>query len=350
MKKVLCMTRKYPPSVGGMERFCYDLYSRLEQDAEMDVDVVALGKKQIHLIWFFPYCMIYLLFNAKKYDVILFSDALFAGCAWLAGLVSPKTRKVTDIHGLDITYGKSIYRLYMKLFLDKFDIYVCNSKNTERLVRERGLKNTVVINRGVNVEQQNNYCLDKSFKQKYDIPDDYAVMITVGRLVRRKGVEWFVSNVMPELDHVFYLIVGGGPDKENVEKAIEKNELSHCVKMLGKVSDEELEALYYNADIFVMPNIPVENDVEGFGIVAIEASYKKCIVVASDIDGIADAVVDGENGFLVECKNVKGFVDKIQDYTSNKEEYGEIRVRFSDYTKNNYSMRVIAEKYKEIIR
>lgn len=349
MKRVLCMTRKYPPSVGGMERFCYDLYSLFEKDEELDVNIVALGKSQKHLIWFFPYCFFYLLFNARKYDVILFSDALFAGCSWIAGVVSPKTKKITDIHGLDITYPNPIYRLYMKMFLKKFDLYVCNSKNTEELVKSLGINNTTIINRGVNIHDEFVACPNDEFRAKYGINDNTTVIITVGRLVKRKGVEWFINNVMPKLNDVVYMVAGGGPEKENIEKAIQNNHLEDKVKLLGKISDEDLNSLYYNADIFAMPNIPIENDVEGFGIVAIEASYKKCIVIAADIDGIADAVVHEKNGFLVECKNVVAYVDRIQDYIASKNKYKKLRENFAEYTMQEYSMEAIAKKYKKFI-
>lgn len=350
MKKVLCMTRKYPPSVGGMERFCYDLYSLLENDEEIDVKIVALGKKQKHLIWFFPYCFFYLLFNSKKYDTILFSDALFAGCAWITGIVSPKTKKITDIHGLDITYPNPIYKLYMKLFLKKFDIYVCNSKNTENLVKSFGINTTTIINRGVNIHDGYRPCSAEEFRKKYSLEKENIIIITVGRLVKRKGVAWFVKNVMPKLDkNVEYLIAGDGPDKDSIKNEITNNHLENNVKLLGKISDEELNDLYYNADIFVMPNIHVDNDVEGFGIVAVEASYKKCIVVASDIDGISDAVVDGKNGYLVESENSKDFVDKVNEYRINKEKNNVLKESFSNFTVQNYSMEAIADKYKKII-
>ena len=66
--------------------------------------------------------------------------------------------------------------------------------------------------------------------------------ITVGRLVRRKGVEWFVSNVMPALKdtNLKYYIVGSGDDQERIKAAIEKYHLHNQVQMLGKVSDAQL--------------------------------------------------------------------------------------------------------------
>lgn len=349
-KKVLCMTRKYPPSVGGMEKFCADLYGKLGEQADIDTGVIALGKSQKHLIWFFPYCIFYLMFNARKWDVILFSDALFAGAAFVAKIFSPKTILITDIHGLDILYPNKLYQWYMKHFLDKFDVYVCNSKNTEELLNSRNIWNTIIIHRGVDVHKFDGIKRDKeAFAKKYQIDSNQKVIITVGRLVKRKGVEWFVRNVVNELeDDIVYMIAGGGEQYDAIRQAIQEKKLEHRVKLLGKISEKDLNELYVNADIFVMPNIKVEGDVEGFGIVAIEAASAGLIVVASDVDGISDAVVDKVNGYLVESENVKAFTRMINLIINGKIELSADKIR--EYTVSQYSMDSIALKYLEIIR
>ena len=80
---------------------------------------------------------------------------------------------------------------------------------------------------------------------------------------------------------------------------------------MGRVSDETRNRLFHSADIFVMPNITVRDDIEGFGIVAIEAGSCGLPVVASNLQGIRDAVLDGKTGYLVEEKNVNGFAGQI---------------------------------------
>lgn len=350
-KKVLCMTRKYPPRVGGMERFCFDLYTLLEKEDALDVKIVALGKSQKNLFWFLPYCFFYLVFHAGKYDAIIFSDAMFAGCAWIAGIFSKKTKKITDIHGLDVMYPNPLYQIYMKLFLDKFDMYVCNSKNTETLVKSLGISNTVVINRGVHVYTPHVNVSKKEFCRQYGINESALLLITVGRLVKRKGVGWFVANVMPKLkdENVIYYVVGAGPEKENIQRVIDENKLNDKVKLLGEVSDARLSDLYLYADVFVMPNIPVINDVEGFGIVAIEASCKECIVVASNTDGIPDAVIDNQNGYLIDCQDADMFADKITDIIKNRDYYKNIAKEFSRYTKEKFSVESIEKQYLRLL-
>jgi glycosyltransferase involved in cell wall biosynthesis len=141
-----------------------------------------------------------------------------------------------------------------------------------------------------------------------------SVLVTVGRLVRRKGVAWFVRNVMPELDAKFsYLIVGDGPDREHIQELVKNHGLQHRVFLLGKLSDENRNIIFNAADIFIMPNITIPADVEGFGIVAIEAGSCGLPVIASNIQGIRDAVIDGKTGILVEEQNVEAFLDAINN-------------------------------------
>jgi glycosyltransferase involved in cell wall biosynthesis len=108
--------------------------------------------------------------------------------------------------------------------------------------------------------------------------------------------------------------------------------------------------LFQTADIFVMPNIRVEGDVEGFGIVAIEAAIQGLPVVASNIEGINDAIIEGHNGFLVESGNAQAFEDKIRDILDNVN-LNELSEQVSEYTKQNYSWEHVSDLYlKEFMR
>ena len=81
--------------------------------------------------------------------------------------------------------------------------------------------------------------------------------------------------------------------------------------MLGRVSDEEKNCLYQISDLFVMPNISVKNDQEGFGIVLLEAGRYGLPIIASNIEGIRDAVFNQKTGHLIEEKDAQGFMDAI---------------------------------------
>ena len=88
--------------------------------------------------------------------------------------------------------------------------------------------------------------------------------------------------------------------------------------MLGRVSDSTRKVLLNAADIFIMPNNTVANDIEGFGIAIIEAGSCGLPVVASNLQGIKDAVIDGKTGYLVEEGDVDGFLKRIRSMNLSK--------------------------------
>ncbi len=90
--------------------------------------------------------------------------------------------------------------------------------------------------------------------------------------------------------------------------------------MLGMVSNELRKLLLNSADIFIMPNVVVEGDVEGFGIVALEAGACGLTVIAANIQGLRDAVLEGVTGYLVEEKDVEGFLYRVRNVNLKSEE------------------------------
>ncbi|MDE7366223.1 MAG: glycosyltransferase family 4 protein [Lachnospiraceae bacterium] len=347
--KVLFITRKYPPETGGMENLCFNVADNLPSD-EFEVKVVALGKKQIHLLWFFPYALLYVLFHVKHYDYLLVGDGLMCMCGTVCRWFAHNVKRVVILHGLDITYKNPIYQFYLKLFLKKsFDLFICNSRNTQKIAKDWGITGyTTVITPGINTDvfSTNTLTSVSQFRKKYNIPDDDMILITVGRLIKRKGVAWFVESIMSELKNVTYLVVGEGSERETIERHVEEKKLDKKVKLLGRISDKDWKECYQNADVFVMPNIHVEDDVEGFGIVAAEASLAGMIVVASNIDGIPDAIQHEKNGILVESENADAFLKVLVNIQDDLENWKRIAKDYSEFTRKNFSWVNICEEYR----
>lgn len=349
--KLLCISRRYYPSLGGMSTFCSAVFPRINKD-DFEVTLLVLGKTQIHLFWFFPYVIFYLICNAKKYDAIFVGDLLMCLTGHVCKKFSPKTKRLVAVHGLDITYANRIYQWYIRKYAkDSFDIYVCNSDATKQLLTNRGIYNTITIPSGVNKDRYNGFKRNKdAFLKKYGKSKDRDIILTAGRLVKRKGVNWFVRNVVPSLpDNALYVIVGNGSDCELIKQAIRENNLEKKVLMITDASDEELNACYLNADIFVMPNIKVENDMEGFGLVAIEASLAGNMVIAANVDGISTAVIEGKNGYLVESQNKEAFLEKIREILGerNKEK---MRYEVTLFTVKNFDWCIVVKRYENAIK
>jgi len=172
---------------------------------------------------------------------------------------------------------------------------------------------------------------------------DKIVLVSVGRLVRRKGVSWFVREVMPRLQPSYcYLIVGDGPEYGHVQEVLKQKNLRKRVLLLGKVSDEERNLILNASDIFIMPNIEVPGDVEGFGIVAIEAGSCGLPVIASNIQGIRDAVLDGKTGTLVEERDAEGYLREIENMRLNRD-------RIRSIVNSAFDWSHIYKKYRDVL-
>lgn len=134
--------------------------------------------------------------------------------------------------------------------------------------------------------------------------EDRTILLTVGRLVKRKGQDT-VIRAIPHLTgqhpDLHYLVVGDGPDRARLEALSRECGVSDRVTFATSVSDDDLPAYYAASDVFVMVSreIREQGDVEGFGIVYLEAGAAARPVVAGRSGGVCDAVEDGVSGLLV---------------------------------------------------
>src|SRR5690606_20052568 len=136
---------------------------------------------------------------------------------------------------------------------------------------------------------------------------DYLLFI--GRLVKRKGAGWFIQNVLPHLDESIRLIVVGKIWDEEERKILQD---TPRVKHIDYVSSEELQNLRLNSIAVLMPNIASNGlDVEGFGLTAVEAAAEGGVLLASAIEGITDAVMDGITGFLLPSEDINAWIKQI---------------------------------------
>lgn len=329
--RILFITRNYPPKVGGLEAYSYHLIKEFE--ARETTFKITLSKSKKHLPWFFPYSLLKALYIVQKYSVqhVHLCDGLLSPVGLLLKFLTGVKVTVT-IHGLDITYDNQIYQNLIPWCLAKLDSLVCVSHSTrdECVRRVIPCPNCTVIPNGISPDQlyldQPKNELRRKLENLIGVSiKNKKILFTIGHLVKRKGVAWFVKNVMPRLgDSYLYVVAGEGPERRAIQNMVDQYDLQGRVLLLGEISDEDRKLIYNASDIFIMPNITVPGDVEGFGIVALEAGSCGLPVVASDIQGLRDAVIHGKTGYLVEEGDVEGFVSRIKDMNLEKDQIKEI--------------------------
>jgi len=142
-------------------------------------------------------------------------------------------------------------------------------------------------------------------RPKPSAPKKKTVILTVGRLHPRKGQLLTLEALQmlpPEIRSGIEYWIVGGQSKGNYETILRNQagaQSDLAVKFFGNLPDEELSNVYECADIFAMTSVNLDRSVEGFGLVYLEAAAHGLPVVAHDVGGVSEAVVDGITGLLV---------------------------------------------------
>ena len=355
---ILFITRKHPPSVGGMQKLSQSLTK--EVGKLTPTSTIYWGGSTLFLPFFIVYAFLRAIFTVPRSNhvkLIHLSDALLTPLG-LALRTLLRVPVVVTVHGLDVTYSNRFYQWLIPRCLKRMDKIICVSSYTRHQCIKRGVPagQCVVIPNGVNMMEFGDQYTQGGMRNIQHMAGQALrgrkALLTVGRLIERKGVVYFLTEVMPRIlaqrQDFCYLIVGEGPQRELIENRITSLHLEGHVVLLGRVDDDTLRAAYHLADLFIMPNIPVQNDMEGFGIVALEAAAAGRYVVASRIDGIPEAITEGQNGTLLDPLDSEAFAATILDLLDDDERRKALGKQAREFVRDRYSWDIIARRYQGV--
>jgi len=297
--KIALLTLDFIPGVGGVQSYLYEMSCRLGREHPLAVVTPVRGPgpqgvpfERLHVPNDHPWSFIRAVRSLR-------SDRVVLGHAHpkllIAAALSARGHYATLTHGNDYLAAQRRWHrhLFNWLLRRSRPLITTTRANADRLAG-LGLHSTVV-RPGTNPDR---------FTPPEHRASSPPVLLTVGRLVPRKGID-SVLQVLPTMLVRFpdlrYRIVGDGPDRLRLEQMAHGLGVAHAVRFLGRMSDEELPQVYRDAHIFVMPvrEEPEAASIEGFGIVYLEASASGLPVVAGRSGGVAEAVQEGKTGFLV---------------------------------------------------
>ena len=352
--RVLFLARRYPPSIGGIQTHCWQLFSRLA--ARGPATLVALGRQPLlHLAWFLPYawlrCVWALLL--RRVDVIYFGDGVTCAVAPFLRLLKGRARFVTTIFGLEMTFGSRAAQRLMRRGARCCDRIVVISENSRRLAVEWGLpvERLEIIYVGVEpqlVDSTRGDELRRDFESRHGLSFEHAdVVLNLGRLVRRKGMAAFLEHGFELLrDDIILVIAGDGPDLPRIRELGARLGAARIV-LPGAVDDDTKAMLLASAGLFVMPNIPLADDVEGYGITPLEAMFMGTPVVAFAVDALVESIREG--GYLIEAGDYAAFTDKIHAFFAlPSSERRAVEDAAREYVRREYGWDVMADQYESV--
>jgi phosphatidylinositol alpha-1,6-mannosyltransferase len=278
----------------------------------------------------------------SKFALVVAGSGLTAPLAWWAARRA-RARFVVYLHGLDIIAPSTIYQRCWLPFIRRADLVLVNSRNTRRLAVERGIPQRVIeiLHPGTELPGPDPEA-GRAFRVANGL-GDRPLLLSVGRLTPRKGLAEFISRTLPaiiaESPDALLLVIGadasdavrpaGDSQQARIMRSAEEAGVSAAVRMLPPCDDATLSAAYYAADVYIFPVLDLPGDVEGFGMVAIEAAAHGLPTVAFAVGGVPDAVAEGVSGSLAEAGDYGAFATLVRQWLVSRNQQ-RIRDRCSE--------------------
>jgi len=344
--KILLFTLEYPPFHGGVANYYGNLVKYWPREGGIEVlnnNHGELINSRLPLGWLKAVIKLRRAIKEKGFDHILVGQILPLGTAALIYSKLYKIKYSVFLHGMDFTLavkpGRKRFMSRRALFGSE-KIICANGYLAELAKREfPGLASKIiVVNPGVENRVTHSAQRVAQLKIKYNL-DNKIILLSVGRLVKRKGFDKVIEampEVLKQAPNLVYVIIGEGPELSNYQLSIKNyrpgpacpvgradqpwaDGLKDKIIIINQTTDAERDQWYNASDIFIMPSRNINGDFEGFGIVYLEANLAGKPVIAGRSGGVGDAVIDGLNGLMVDPENVNDIREKIIKLALNPE-------------------------------
>lgn len=377
--EILFVTHKFPPATGGMEKQSFELINEMSQLTKVHCIVYDNKESRVNFFRKLNSRIRQIIKDNPKISIIHFNDGLLGAFSMFHWGYKHLKRSVT-FHGLDVVFPGILYQKFIFPRFNRFDLIFAVSRATANACLERGIMadRMAVVNNGVDMATKRNTSrmqVDEILSQRYQVDIcNKKVMVAIGRPVKRKGFSWFIKNVMPFLhqDLVLLLIgpvqekrgsanhfykflpffiksrielfLGAPNDEINLTKLLSGANKNSRVMRLGKLPRHEINAILDVADAFIMPNIEVSGDMEGFGLVCLEACMHGTKVFAAASGGITDAITHQANGILLPPGHIATWVYQLNQLVESADGHLSSEDIIS-FTSGRFSWRKMAEQY-----
>lgn len=374
MKTIAIFSGYYLPHLGGVERYTYNLAKKLKQMGYNIIIVTSRYDKELKEIEETDYAKIYRLptykIAAERYPINKknkrfkeifkmlenenIDSAIIQTRFWTTSYFASKFVAKNNIPACLIEHGSTHFTVNNKI-LDKFgeiyehkltnaikknvkDFYGVSKKCTEWL-KHFGIEAKGVFYNSINIEEVEEYT-------KYIQKDSDKIIITyVGRMIEEKGVLKLIEafkKLEKKYDNLELDLAGAGPI---LEKIIAENKDEKNIKILGKLSHDEVLKLLGKTTIFVNPSAFSE----GLPTTILEAGIMNCAVVATPMGGTTEIISGDDFGYICGFETDE-ILEKIEKLIRNKDEITKLSSNINDKVRKQFSWDVTARKIAETIK
>ena len=375
IRKILLVTNDFGPRSGGIETFILGLLEKLDGsqisiytsaqpgDGEFDEELarkfkLAIYRDKSKILLPSPR----VIREVKRVMKLHGSQIVWFGSAATLGLMATNLRKAGARRIVGLTHGHEVwwaklfpFNLAIRKIGNSFDALTFLGSFTKDAMKSAIGKRAELIQvaPGISTSLFKPGQKPAALMAKYQI-EDRPTLICVGRLVHRKGQDKLIA-AMPKIKEAIpnaqLLFVGSGPRAEYLQRAITKLDLAEDIKLLGRVKYEELPAHFLLGDVFVMPSRSrlFGLEVEGLGIVYLEASASGLPVIAGDSGGAPDAVIPNKTGLLVDGRDTESIATACIKLLSNPTLAKEFGKNGRQWTVSTWSWDIWGEKFAKVL-
>lgn len=359
MRKIALITEAFPPQNGGSSRWFFEIYRRLPRSRvvvaagegpgceafdrthelrvsrlPLAMDDVGLGRPRNVAAYLGLARRVRRLVREHGSEVLHCGRCLPDG--WVAWMLNrlDGLPYACFVHGEEVELrpagrGEGIMssrqmRWMARRVFGAAECLVANSLNTRRiLVEQWGLPPGKIrlLTPGVDTGAFRPARRDEGVRRRLGW-EGRTVVLTVGRLVPRKGHDRMVRalrTIRSSVPDILYAIVGDGPERANLREMVEREGQGAHVQFLGEVDDADAVHCYQQCDLFALPNRQVGLDIEGFGMVLLEAQACGRPVLAGASGGTAETMRPGETGRVVPCEEPEALAEAVIDLLTDPE-------------------------------
>jgi len=333
--KLLLLTYEYPPFKGGVAAYLSNLMNAAPAGVEVVVDVPKPGEHWLETIW--RLCMKP---HGGKPDLVAVSHVLPAGYVAYNMFFWYKTPYLVFTHGTDILNARqsSWKRCWMRFILSRAKYVIANSRYTAELLHEEGITKIEIIPPSIETAL---------------LPTPYSLLpniISVGRLVPRKGFDVLLRAfpaVIKEIPNAHLTIIGRGKYYDELVRLAHELRIETFIDILTDVEDKT--KYWSKASLFVLAARQDGPNIEGFGIVTLEAASYGLPVVVSRSGGAPEAVIDNVTGLIVPPNDPDALAKAIVSILNDPARASRMGEAGRKYVAEEYSIPVIAKKFWKII-
>lgn len=380
MKRVLLVTNDFPPRAGGIQTYLEGFASRLDPAALVILtSVPGDGSEAIYdeahpwTCYRYPTTMLlptprvaaYMQEIIRKEQI----EVVWFGAAAPLGLLAWAARQAGARHIIATTHGHEIgwsmipgaRTMLKKIFHDADTVTYLTSATLKRLAPLIPVeKNLLRMPGGIQPELFRRDEQQRArLRQHYGIEADAPVVVCISRLVERKGQDVLLRGwhkVIKEHPNAHLVIVGKGPYGNHLHALHNRQvqrwpEIAGTVTFTEEVPYEELAAHYSLGDVFAMPCRTRGGglDIEGLGIVYLEAYGAGLPVIAGDSGGAPEAVIDGQTGLVVAGRNVDGVAKALNYLLAHPQRAAAMGARGKEWIREAWTWEHLISPLKEIL-